>query len=160
MFADTETFERLIAAYDALATAGHVTLLNVHLQHADGHAVLCDLHGHLLPDGVTSVWTFVDITERERQAQALLRLQRLYSALMFEGEVLLQARDARTMLNRTCTALTQATPFHAVWIAQPDQTGRMQVLAQAGDGAAALHTLDIRLSDAEHAPLVARAWQT
>ena len=160
LYADDAEFERVGAAYDALATEGQVALSNVRLQRVGGQVVLCDLHLRLLPDGVTVVATFVDVTTREHQAQALLRMQRLYSALMFEGDVLLQARDSRSMLDHTCASLTQDTHFHAAWIAQPNEAGRMQVLAQAGEGTGSLDKFNILLSASEHAPLVAQAWKT
>lgn len=159
LYSDKAEFERVGAAYETLASEWQVALSSVLLQRADGQVVVCDLHGRLLPDGTTSVWTFSDITAREHQSRALLRMQRLYSALMFEGDMLLQARDARTILDRTCSSLTYDTSFHAVWIGQPNEAGRMEVLAQAGEGAAALQTLNIPLSDTDHAPLAVRAWQ-
>jgi len=145
-------FERFGRLYADLSAGGRLDLPAIRLQRADGHTLLCDCHGQLLPDGVTSVWTLIDITARER-------LQRLYRALTFVGDVLLQAGDEQTMLHRACEALTQGTFFHAVWVARPDEAGRMRMLASAGEGAAALQTLNISLND-EQAPLVVQAWQT
>ncbi len=93
-----------------------------------------------------------------QRRQQVVRLQGLYRALMYEGEVLLLLDDEQDMLRKTCRALTRETPFHAVWIARPDTAGRMVCLAQAGIGAQAIGRMDIRLSGTQHAPLVVRAW--
>jgi diguanylate cyclase (GGDEF)-like protein/PAS domain S-box-containing protein len=146
-------FERFGKAYAALSAEGRLNLPAIRLQRADGHSLLCDCYGQLLADGATSVWTLVDVTARER-------LQRLYRALTFVADVLLQADDEHAMVDRACEALAQGTFFHAVWIARPDEAGRMQVLASAGEGAAALPSLHLSLDRAEHTPLVVQAWQT
>lgn len=146
-------FERFGMAYAALFAGGRLNLPAIRLQRADGHSLLCDCHGQLLADAATSVWTLVDITARER-------LQRLYRALTFVADVLLQADDEHTMLDRACEALTRGTFFHVVWIARPDEAGRMRALASAGEGAAALQALNFSLNDREKTPLVVQAWQT
>lgn len=56
-----------------------------------------------LQSGLQGIW------QRERIAN----LQRLYRALMGEGEVVLQARSADEMLQRTCGKLTQETRSNA-----------------------------------------------
>ncbi len=96
--------------------------------------------------------------ENLQKRQQIVRLQGLYRALMYEGDVLLLMRDEQDMLRKTCRALTRETPFHAVWIARPDTAGHMICLAQAGEGAQAIQSMDIRVGDERHAPLVVRAW--
>ena len=88
------------------------------------------------------------------------RLQNLYRALIREGEVVLQARSAEEMLQRTCDTLTADTQFHAACLARPDESGAFRVLARAGDGAEQLDHFRVHLADANRAPLVLQVWDT
>ncbi len=96
------------------------------------------------------------ISQRER----IDRLQKLYRALISEGEVVLQSRSAEEMLQRTCDTLATDTQFHAAWLARPDDSGAFRVLARAGDGAQQLDHFRVHLNDANRAPLVLRVWDT
>ncbi len=92
------------------------------------------------------------------QRRRMIQLQSLYHALMSEGDVLLQARNVQEMLSRTCQTLAAGTPFHAVWVARPDEQGRIEVVARAGSGADQLDALRISLHDQDQSPLVIQAW--
>ncbi len=94
------------------------------------------------------------------QRRRMQQLQRLYHALMREGDVLLQARSVPDMLLRTCQTLTEGTQFHAAWMARPDDAGRVEVIARAGSGADQLDALHISLHDVDRSPLVLRVWDS
>ncbi|OZB76704.1 MAG: GGDEF domain-containing protein [Thiomonas sp. 14-64-326] len=96
------------------------------------------------------------ISQRER----IDRLQKLYRALISEGEVVLQSRSAEEMLQRTCDTLATDTQFHAAWLARPDDSGAFRVLARAGEGALQLDHFRVHLNDANRVPLVLRVWDT
>lgn len=94
------------------------------------------------------------------QRQRIARLQKLYRALMSEGEVVLQSRSAEDMVARTCERLTQEAQFHAAWLARPDAQGAFVVLARAGEGASQLDHFRVHLGDTNRSPLVLRVWDT
>ncbi len=110
----------------------------------------------LLNVGVAVQRAMQALEQRRRMEQ----LQRLYHALMREGDVLLQARSVPDMLLRTCQTLTEGTQFHAAWMARPDDAGRIEVIARAGSGAEQLDALRISLHDADRSPLAIRVWDS
>lgn len=91
------------------------------------------------------------------QRQRIQQLQRLYRALLAEGDVVLQTRNVEEMMARTCFKLVRGTLFHAVWIGRPGDDGLFRVLARAGSGAELVD--EIRISVGDEGPLVARAWR-
>ena len=94
------------------------------------------------------------------QRERIDRLQKLYRALIREGEVVLQSRSAEDMLQHTCDTLATDTQFHAAWLARPDESGAFRVLARAGAGAEQLDHFRVHRDDANRAPLVLRVWDT
>ncbi len=92
------------------------------------------------------------------QQRHLDRLQALHSALLTEGEVLLQARSETEMLHRTCEHLARSALFHLAWVARPDADGMMRPLAGAGVGMARLLRERFALDDDPPA-LIVRAWR-
>ena len=90
------------------------------------------------------------------QRHRIASLQKLYRALMSEGDVVLRARSAAEMLLKTCERLTEDTQFHAAWVARPDAQGHIEVIARAGSGAEQLDNLDINIHDENKSPLVIR----
>ncbi len=94
------------------------------------------------------------------QRQRLLDLQALYRALLHCGDVLIQSRRERQMLQSLCAKLTQDTPFHAAWIGRPGASNGFDVLALAGEGAAQVRSAPPRLTDGETAPVVVKAWNS
>ncbi len=91
------------------------------------------------------------------QRLRIQQLQRLYRALLAEGDVVLQTRNVEEMMARTCSKLVRGTIFHAVWIGRPGEDGLFRVLARAGSGAELVDELRISVND--EGPLVARAWR-
>jgi len=107
---------------------------------------------------IAFIGTHRDITAQVQQREHLARLQRLYQALVAEGDILLQGRSSQEMLDRTCQRLTEETLFHAVWIAQPDDQGALRAVAHAGRGGDLVQRLAV---PPDHpTALVALAWRT
>jgi diguanylate cyclase (GGDEF)-like protein len=96
-----------------------------------------------------------DLWQRGRIAN----LQRLYHALISEGDVVLQARSSTEMLQQTCEKLVNGTQFHAVLVGRPDAQGWVEVLAHAGSGAELLENVKVSRRDA-HAASILRAWNS
>lgn len=133
LYASETTYWQVGERYASLGPGDVVRLQAVAFIRQDGTPMPCDLIGTWL-DGENSIWTFIDVSDREREKQQRIELQRLYQALMGEGEVLLQAQNEAEILQETCHRLVQGTMFHAVWIGQPDVGGRFTPLARAGAG--------------------------
>lgn len=153
LYADQGEFERVGAAYDELRRSGQVRVAGVRLARPDGRTLIADFSGVQLRDlsGDFSVWTIVDVTSREIA-------HRLYHALINAADTVLQTAAETEMFERICAELVRDTLFHAVWIAQPDMTGRFRSLAQAGDGAGGVATLDLKLTDTADGLVALRAW--
>jgi len=113
-----------------------------------------DAHGQLL----AFIGTQRNITAQVEQTAHLKRLQRLYQALVAEGDILLQGRNAQEMLDRTCNRLATDALFHAVWIAQRNAQGLLVAVAQAGRGADLTRQLAVPTN--HPTALVAAAWRT
>ena len=143
-------------AYDGLDRDGQLRLSAVPMLRRDGARLWCDLIGVRLDDA-RSVWTVVDVTARELQRQESEQLQRVYRALLAEGDVVLRSRDEMQMLQQTCERLVQDTPFHAAALRRPDAHGWFQTLALAGPGSAVVAELRAHVDDARSLP--ARAWR-
>ena len=136
LYATQEDYRRVGDSYRVLRHGqAKCRVASVGIRHARGHTVLCDLIGHMLPDGQTTTWTYVDITERELRKAELERSQRFYRALMRQDEILLKSRRERVLLEETCRALIDQTDFLSTWIYRPDGQGGLTVLSSAGDGA-------------------------
>ena len=92
------------------------------------------------------------------QQRHLDRLQALHTALLTEGEILLQARSETEILHKTCAQLGTSTLFHVTWIARPDADGIFQALAGAGPGMALLVQQRLALDD-DPPSFIARGWR-
>ena len=99
--------------------------------------------------------TFELLRERER----LANLQKLYRALLHSGDVLIQSRSEREMLDSLCSKLVQRTPFHAAWIGRARGDGELfDVLAMHGDGTAQVDAARPRLTPEYRSSMTVRAW--
>lgn len=156
LFAERGAWRRLRGLLTGFERGGEVRLQAVELRRCDGSSLWCDLVGVRL-DAQRSVWTALDVSARESQRREWLQLQRLYRALLGEGEVVLRARDEARMLQETCERLVQDTPFHAAVLRRPDSAGWLRTLAQAGAGSTVVAELRAHVDDARS--LVARAWR-
>ena len=142
--------------YAELERQGVARIEAAEFRRLDGTALLVDLFA-VDSGGGKSVWTFFDVSAREAQKCAYIRLEKLYQALTHEAEVLLQADDEASILAETCSRLVEDTMFHVAWISRPGGDGTFKVLAGAGE--------DVRLSETLRVPLdhpnavVAQAWR-
>ncbi|MBB2179776.1 GAF domain-containing protein [Gluconacetobacter tumulicola] len=147
---------QLAQAQAQLRASGRAKLSGVHLARPDGHDVIADLSAVMLddPPGKDSVWTIEDVTEREEA-------QRLYRALINGVSAMLAAEDEAEKCRAVCEALVDNTVFSAVWLMQPDPSGRMCVRAQAGKGADQVAGLNWRVdTNATAVPMTVRAWRS
>lgn len=159
LYDSPQEYERVGEAYKDLTTLETTSVSNVRLQRHDGQFLLCDLYGRILPDGLTTVWTYTDVTERESRAQALKRAQRVYLALAASAESLLMESGEGAMLSRLCQQLLCGTEFSSICVACPDELQSLHSVAFASSNPAALACLQVRainLCDEEEA--CARAW--
>ena len=92
------------------------------------------------------------------QQRHLDRLQALHTALLTEGEILLQARSEAEMLQKTSAQLGTSSLFHVTWIVRPDAEGVMRPLAGAGPGMALLAQQRLALDD-EPPAFIVRTWR-
>ncbi len=153
---DPEAWRAVHAGHDEFEHAGTLRLAALPMRRRDGERLWCDLVGVRL-DAQRSVWTVLDVTARELQRQESEQLQRVYRALLAEGEVVLRARDEVQMLQQTCERLVQDTPFHAAALRRPDARGWLQTLAMAGPGSSVMNILRAHVEDSRS--LAARAWR-
>ncbi len=159
LYDDSEEYARVGEAYKDLGELETTSISNVKLQRQDGQILLCDLHGRMLPDGITTVWTYSDVTERESRAQALKRAQRVYLALAASAESLLMESGEGAMLSRLCQQLLRGTEFSSIWVACPDEMQNLHSVAFASSYAAlrdGLQSRSVSLQDDTEA--CARAW--
>lgn len=84
-YSDDAEYERVVALYPQLIEHGALSEHAVRLRRKDGQIVLCDLSVGLVRhrQGLTAVWTLLDITERHR-AQSELSQALAYQRALFE----------------------------------------------------------------------------
>lgn len=151
IYADEAEYLRVGLGYATLQANDHVTIPQVRARHQDGRELQLDVHGQKL-DETSSVWTLIDQTQH-------LHLQGLYRALMYEGSILLTARNETELLKKTCAALVRETTFQTVWIGQPNDQNRIHPIATSSSGSADLASLDVYLDDPDHAAFITQAWK-
>ncbi len=156
LFVGDGAWESVARDLPRLASEGVLRLPAVAVRRRDGSSLSCDLIGVRL-DAQRSVWTVLDVTAREAQRLETEQLQRLYRALLAEGDVVLRARDEAQMLQQTCERLVGDTPFHVAALRRPDAQGWMQTLARAGPGSDLLEGLRVHVDDPRS--LVAQSWR-
>ena len=73
MYPDAAEFDRVHRLYPRLLRDGHVHAMDVRIHRRDGAEVLCDVAAGAIGHGSerTTVWTFVDVTERARLQRKL-----------------------------------------------------------------------------------------
>jgi|GEM_PF-580169 len=156
IYATDAAYEEVGLQYATMEREGVVRLEAVACLRHDGTAMAGDLIGVRLDDE-NSIWTFVDVTEREQLKRRRIELQRLYQALMSEGEVLLQAETEDAMLSETCLRLVDRTMFHAVWIGRPGTDGAFRPIARAGNGSGVVETFRVPVDHA--GTVIGTAWR-
>jgi len=82
IYPDEAEYERIEKLYPQLLLDGKVRAMDVRIKRADGGSVICDVAAGLVgePNDGTSVWTFIDVTDRVR-LQDRLRHEALHDAL-------------------------------------------------------------------------------
>ncbi len=158
LYPDDEGYQAVGRAYATLQEKGAARIDALRFESLNGQELYLDKMGVKVDDS-TSIWTFVDVTEREKEKRNRQLLQQFYSALLGAGEVLLQAQDEQTILRETCTRLIQDTMFHAAWIGRPDAAGDIHPLAAAGPGIELLSSFKANIHRQIPRPPVVRAWQ-
>ncbi|MFT8777502.1 MAG: EAL domain-containing protein [Gluconacetobacter liquefaciens] len=146
---------RLEQARTQLRETGRARLSGVPLPRPDGHDLIADLSAVALddPPGADSVWTMEDVTGRDET-------ERLYRALINAVSAMLAAEDEAEKCRAVCETLVDGTLFNAVWLVQPDLSGRMVVRAHAGRGGDMIARLNWRIDqDSGPLPMTVRAWR-
>uniref|UniRef100_UPI00262C88D1 diguanylate cyclase domain-containing protein n=1 Tax=Ferrovum sp. TaxID=2609467 RepID=UPI00262C88D1 len=86
--------------------------------------------------------------------------RRLYRALFGSVEALIQYQSDQEMQQNLCASLTNDTIFSAAWIGRPGLDGYFEEIAKSGTGSRQIIEARPRLTQAEDAPLIVRAWRT
>ncbi|VAY87310.1 Oxygen sensor protein DosP [mine drainage metagenome] len=86
--------------------------------------------------------------------------RRLYRALFGSVEALIQYQSDQEMQQSPCASLTNDTIFSAAWIGRPGPDDYFEVMAKSGVGARQIIEARPRLTQAEDAPIIVRAWRT
>ncbi|ACI52329.1 diguanylate cyclase/phosphodiesterase with GAF sensor [Gluconacetobacter diazotrophicus PA1 5] len=155
ILADRTHGPQLERAQAQLRDTGQARLSGVHLAGPDGQDVIADLSAVMLddPPGTDSVWTIENVTAREET-------QRLYRALINAVSAMLAAEDEAEKCRAVCDTLVDGTLFNAVWLAQPDLSGRIRVRAHAGKGGDVITRLKWQIDmDADTLPMTVRSWR-
>ncbi len=146
-FYDDETFAKVGELAEVILTHGNGRLRNVLYRRLDSSAVYVDLAGQKLPSMAGEperiVWTFVDVTERNRLDQQL-HLQLSFNAMLAKAnEIIAAATSIDVLLKDLCEMARTAMNLPLVWIGQPDTDGYFQPLAASGT---VEHLQEIRIS--------------
>lgn len=139
-FVSNVEYARLDKAFSKITKSHAVQLQSVVCVRRDGRVVICDVSGRLYTDneGMHSVWTVLDATEREAQSQ---RLHRIAGFRELMAELNQFSADQATMQQVTdhdlyefvCRALSQNSALKLAWIgAARSVGGGFDVLATSG----------------------------
>lgn len=118
------------------------------LRHKDGHYVDILSRGFCLRDArgepCRIVGTHVDISERKRYEQELLRLNRVHAILSTCNHILVRAVDKQELFQGFCDSITSIGEYHFAWIGLRDEDGRIHPRAWAGTDDGCLDFIRIR----------------
>jgi diguanylate cyclase (GGDEF)-like protein/PAS domain S-box-containing protein len=134
-------YARLDKAFSKITKSHAVQLQSAVCVRRDGRVVICDVSGRLFTDneGMHSVWTVLDATEREAQSQRLHRIAGFRELL---AELNQFSADPATMQQVTdhdlyefvCRVLSQNNALKLAWIGSPQPNGSgFNVLATSGE---------------------------
>jgi diguanylate cyclase (GGDEF)-like protein/PAS domain S-box-containing protein len=158
IYKDDEEYRKVGLAYKNLEKDKYVDLLNIKIKKKDGTIFPCDLYGKLLSDQKTSVWTYLDATEREQQKQQIENTQSIYKSLVAASNSLLHSTTEMNMINSLCKNLVMNTNFHVVWLYQPDEQGNFNIISKASqddEGLDFLNKIKVSLEDSSLASVMA-----
>jgi PAS domain S-box-containing protein len=90
--------------------------------------------------------TVNDITERQRAAEQIRRLNRLYRVLSNINQLIVRRKEPQWMLNEACQIAVRDGGFRMAWVGLANQkTGQVRPIAQAGHVGDYLETLQVAL---------------
>lgn len=132
IYFDATDYARTSAAYADLQRRGFAYIKNVSIRHIKDGARLCDLHGRILKDGITSVWTIEDVSRREADARRLRRLSHFNALLSEANQIIAKIDNEAILLEQICALPLQFTDAKLCWIGKPDEAGWFRFLTSAG----------------------------
>ncbi len=141
IYRDKEEYEKVGLAYKKLIKNYYVDLFNIEIKKKNGLIFPCDLHGKLLSDQETSVWTYLDATEREQQKKQIESTQSIYKSLVTASNSLLHSTTENSMISSLCQNLVMNTNFDVVWLQKPNDDGIFEILSKASKDKESLHFL-------------------
>ena len=97
------------------------------------------------------------IAAQQEALRAHERQGELMRTVFSQIDVLIASRSESELLETACTRLLEGGLFAAAWIGQPDETGRLHVVAAAGHARETLDGLELRVSQ-DGADALSRTW--
>lgn len=131
IYSDPETYRRIGVGYAEIDRQGVVRFQDVPCRRRDGTMLLCDMIGTRL-SGETTVWTWIDVTDRARQQRQIERLSRYNALLAQVNHLISQEPGEQHLLQRICELAVRQAGVSLAWIGRPDAQARLQFLASAG----------------------------
>ncbi|MDB5281675.1 MAG: hypothetical protein JWO06_750 [Bacteroidota bacterium] len=90
-----------------------------------------DLSIEPVPEGIFIL--SVDITERKKAEEKLLKANRLYAFLSAINQSIVQIKDERELLNKACSIAVEIGQFKMAWIGLLDKSGRLNMVNLGGN---------------------------
>lgn len=140
-FVSNHEYARIDKAFSKMTQSHALPLQSVVCVRRGGRVLICDVSGRLFTDsdGIHSIWTILDATEREVQSQRLHRIAR-YHELMAElnqfnaDQATMPQVTDRDLYDFVCRALGQSSALKLAWIGSAQSDGRgFDVLATSGE---------------------------
>lgn len=133
------SFARLDAEIAECARSGRPYDIEFEILRPSGERRWVAAKGEALrdPDGSTAALrgTVQDITERQRQAQTLLRTTRALKALSHCNAALVHAQNEQQLYGEMCRAIVEAGGYRMAWagLAEPGGKAPVTIVGSAGD---------------------------
>ncbi|HEX4585810.1 MAG TPA: EAL domain-containing protein [Burkholderiaceae bacterium] len=111
--------------------------------------------GRRLADGLTMLLTLRDLQMRETESRSLAntqtRLNRSLRLLSRCNRLLIHADDESTLLNEVCRLVVEAGQYSLAWVSLAEHDARKSIrpIAQFGDNAGYLDSIDLTWADEE-----------
>ncbi len=99
----------------------------------DGSICTVNLSAIVLPNG-TSLGFTSDITTRKQTEERILHLNRLLGAIRNVNQLIVQEKDPRALIEKTCDILTRFGGYENVWIILFDTDRKTQSVAVSNSG--------------------------
>ncbi len=149
-------------AVERVLREGRTLLRDFRMIKSDGQERYVDIEGHLVSEGEkTVVWTLIDVTERHRLSQDIIRLSDFNALLAQVNQAIAEARDEPGLMQAICDLAVQYGKFGLAWIGIPEEDLHVKVVAKSG-ATAFLDGLEISL-DPPHSPsrgAVGEVWRS